>query len=305
MINIETVSKSFSSKTALAVDHLKLDLRDGEILGLVGLNGAGKTTTIRMCSGIIIPTSGKITVDGFDIVSEKIKAEEGVGWIPEQPNFEMNAKPLQLMRYYAGFYRFGDINVERRINELLENVGLSEHVDKKLRNFSQGMKKRFAIAESIIGDPQNILFDETLNGLDPEGVLFVRKLILGMKKEGKAILLSSHILNEIEDLADRVAIVDHGKLIRVLSRFEMKSLGNTVLHIVVDNYSIECEKLLEKYGDVEVSGNELTVRNLTISDERIVDISEELMKSGFRLRKFNPMGESLEEFFFKLIGDDR
>ncbi len=303
MINIESVSKSYSAKASPAVDGLELDLMDGEILGLVGLNGAGKTTTIRMSSGIILPTRGRIIVDGYDNVKEKVKAAAGVGWIPELPNFEPNAKPVQLMKYYAGFYQLNGVDIDKRINGLLENVGLSDHLNKKLRDYSQGMKKRFAIAESIIGDPQNVLFDETLNGLDPEGVFFVRNLILEMKKQGKAILLSSHILSEIEGLADRVAIIDHGKLIKMLSRNEMKSLGNVVLHITVDNYNDDCKKLLEQYGNVEISGDEIMIRNLTVEGNQIANISEGLIKSGFRLRKFDPVGESLEEFFFKLIGD--
>lgn len=303
MINIELVSKSYSAKASPAVDALELDVIDGEILGLVGLNGAGKTTTIRMSSGIILPTKGRIIVDGHDNVKEKVKAAAGVGWIPEMPNFEPNAKPVQLMKYYAGFYRLNGVDIDQRINGLLESVGLSEHLNKKLRNYSQGMKKRFAIAESIIGDPQNVLFDETLNGLDPEGVSFVRSLMLELKKQGKAILLSSHILSEIEGLADRVAIIDHGKLIKMLSRNEMKSLGNIVLHITVDNYNDDCKKLLEQYGNVEISGDEIMIRSLAVDGNKIANISEDLIKSGFRLRKFNPVGESLEEFFFKLIGD--
>ncbi len=303
VINIESVSKSYSAKASPAVDGLELDLMDGEILGLVGSNGAGKTTTIRMSSGIILPTRGRIIVDGYDNVKEKVKASAGVGWIPELPNFEPNAKPVQLMKYYAGFYQLKGVNIDKRINSLLENVGLSDHLNKKLRDYSQGMKKRFAIAESIIGDPQNVLFDETLNGLDPEGVFFVRNLIIEMKKQGKAVLLSSHILSEIEGLADRVAIIDHGKLIKMLSRNEMKSLGNVVLHITVDNYNDNCKKLLEQYGNVEISSDEITIRNLTVEGNQIANISDSLIKSGFRLRKFDPVGESLEEFFFKLIGD--
>jgi ABC-type multidrug transport system, ATPase component len=224
MITFESTSKVYTKKAPPAVNKLDLEMKDGEILGLVGLNGAGKTTTIRMSSGIILPTSGRILIDGHDIVTEKVKAARNVGWIPELPNFEPNATPLQLMNYYAGFYNLKGKEASERIGTLLEQVGLKDHLRKKLKNYSQGMKKRFSIAESIIGDPQNVLFDETLNGLDPEGVLFVRNLMLNMKKSGKSILLSSHILNEIEDVADRVVIIDHGNLIKIINRKELKNL---------------------------------------------------------------------------------
>lgn len=302
MIDIESITKIYTPKNPPAVDNLDLSMKDGEILGLVGLNGAGKTTTIRMTSGIILPTSGRIMVDGYDIVLDKVKAAANVGWIPELPNFEPNATPLQLMNYFAGFYNLKGNEAEDRIMILLEQVGLKDHLHKKLRSYSQGMKKRFSIAESIIGDPQNIMFDETLNGLDPEGVLFVRNLMMNLKKRGKAILLSSHILSEIQDVADRVAIIDHGKLIKTIKRSEMKTLGKTVVHVTVENFNEDCRKILARYGDVETDGNESMIRDLKIPEKDIPSIPDELVKSGYRIMRFDPVGESLEEYFFGLIG---
>jgi ABC-2 type transport system ATP-binding protein len=302
MLNIEDITKVYTPKNPPAVDNLNLEMKNGEILGLVGLNGAGKTTTIRMASGIILPTSGKILVDGYDIVNDKVKASLNVGWIPELPNFEPNATPVLLMSYFAGFYGLHGSEAKERIMNLLEQVGLKNDLNKKLRSYSQGMKKRFAIAESIIGNPQNVLFDETLNGLDPEGVLFVRKLMMNMKKEGKAVLLSSHILSEIEDVADRVAIIDHGKLIKIIKRGEMRTLGKTVLHITIENYDDKCKSLLSKYGEVESNGNELIVRDLTVPDNKLSEIPQKLVRSKYKILRFHPVGESLEEYFFGLIG---
>ena len=303
MINIEAISKSYIPKAPPAVDNLDLEIRDGEILGLVGLNGAGKTTTIRMSAGIILPSSGKVLVDGHDMVKDKIKAAARVGWIPEFPNFEPNAKPVQLMNYYAGFYDLHGQEAEERITRLLTSVGLQNDLGKKLRNYSQGMKKRFAIAESILGDPQNVLFDETLNGLDPEGVVFVRKLMFDMRKAGKAVLLSSHILSEVEDVADRVAIINHGKLIKLLTRNELRSLGKTLVKITVDNYEPQCLNLLKDYGNPRFDGQDIYLSDLTLKDSEITTIPAKLIGSGYHLREFTPMGETLEEYFFSLIGE--
>ncbi len=302
MLKIENVTKIYTPKNPPAVNNLNLEMRDGEILGLVGLNGAGKTTTIRMASGIILPTSGKISIDGFDIVEDKVKAAVDIGWIPELPNFEPNATPLQLMRYFAGFYNLEGKVATDRIMSLLEQVGLKEHLNKKLRSYSQGMKKRFSIAESIINDPKNVLFDETLNGLDPEGVLFVRNLMLKMKSEGKSILLSSHILSEIEDVADRVAIIDHGNLIKILNRNELRNLGKTALHITIENFDEKCRKLLSSYGDVVTNGNEIVITDLNIPNERLSEIPPKLVRAKYKISRFDPVGESLEEYFFALIG---
>lgn len=302
MITIQGVTKVFSKNARPAVDDLTLEIRDGEVLGLVGLNGAGKTTTIRMASGITIPTSGKIAVDGFDVVEDKLKASARVGWIPEFPNFEPNARPLPLMEYFAGFYDIDASRVKDTIKERLEEVGLTPYLQRRLRTYSQGMKKRFSIAESLIGDPQNIMFDETLNGLDPGGVMFVRKMIFDLKAKGKAILLSSHILSEVQNIADRVAIISEGKLIKLLTRENMKSLGKEAIHIAIDNPDQKAQDLLSAYGKVTVSGADYTIADITVEREKYPEIPAMLVGNGYRIRGFSSTGVSLEEYFFSLVG---
>jgi ABC-2 type transport system ATP-binding protein len=306
MINIKNVTKIYSKKMGPAVDNLTLDIMDGEIMGLVGLNGAGKTTTIRMIAGIILPTKGNIKVDGFDIIKDKVKASHNIGWIPEFPNYEPNAKPLSLMKYYAGFYENNGIDMSKRIMELLEMVGVSNDLNKKLREYSQGMKKRFAIAESLINDPKNLLFDETLNGLDPEGVKFVRNLIIELKSKGRSILLSSHILSEVEALADRVAIISHGKLVKILTKKDLKNLGKIKIYIQILNYDLNEEKIkiiLSRYGEINKIDGEIVLTDINVKDDDIPEILNELVSAGLSVKKFLPVGESLEEYFFKLIGE--
>lgn len=303
MISIENLTKVYSKNNPPAVNQLSLEMKDGEILGLVGLNGAGKTSTIRMVSGIILPTGGSIKVDGHDVVTDKVRASANVGWVPEFPNFELNAKPVSLMKYFAGFYNLDPEKEEKHILELLDVVGLSEYLDRKLRTYSQGMKKRFSIAESMLGDPKNMLFDETLNGLDPEGVVFVRNLILSQKKKGKAVLLSSHILSEVESISDRVAIISHGKLLKIITRSELQNLGKPLLRIRIDNPDDGVKTVLSKFGDPMISGSDITVTDLKIPVDDIPKVASELVKSGYAIRLFEQSGETLEEFFFKTIGE--
>ncbi|MEM3852318.1 MAG: ABC transporter ATP-binding protein [Methanomassiliicoccales archaeon] len=302
MIEFQQVTKIYNRRSPPAVQSLDLSVRNGEILGLVGLNGAGKTSSIRMAAGILLPTTGRILVDGHDIVEEKVEAAKGIGWIPELPNFEPNAKPVPLMKYFAGFYGLSGKEADEQVMRLLNQVGLAPHLQKKLRAYSQGMKKRFSIAESLIGNPSSVMFDETLNGLDPEGVLFVRNLIIELKKQGKAVLLSSHILSEIQDIADRVAIIHQGRLIKLLDRSEMQTLGNWVLHLNIKNMDDRCGKLLSKYGEVRISGNDCTVTDIKIQYDEIPSIADELIKEGYKIIRFYPVGESLEEYFFRVIG---
>ena len=302
-IHIENVSKSYSAKQPLAVDKVSLEIKDGEVLCLVGLNGAGKTTIIRLSAGIILPSNGSIKIDGFNIVTEKLEASRRVGWVPEFPNFEPNARPLPLMRYFAGFYNLRGKEAESRISESLESVGLTDYLNRKLSGYSQGMKKRFSIAESLIGDPQNVLFDETFNGLDPEGVVFVRGLINNLRKQGKAILLSSHILTEVQSIADRVAIISHGKLLKVLSKGDLKNLGKDTIFISVDNPNDDLVNVLKKYGEPSVKGQEVTIKDLLLSKDRYTEISTELVNRGYRIRSFQASGENLEEYFFSMVGE--
>ncbi len=227
MIEIKDLTKIFTRNGRPAVNSVSLTINNGEIMGFAGLNGAGKSTTIRASTGIIYPTSGTVLIDGHDIVHEKVKASANVGWVPELPNFEPNARPLTLMRYYGGFYGMKADEATSKGRELLEQVSLDESINEKLRNYSQGMKKRFSLASAMLNDPQNYFFDETLNGLDPEGIRFMRKLMVDLKAKGKAVLLSSHILNELENVADRIAIIHKGKIIELMDRKKIDDVIKT------------------------------------------------------------------------------
>ncbi len=227
MIEIKKLTKIYSRNARPAVSAVDMQIKDGEIMGFAGLNGAGKSTTIRISTGIIYPTSGTVLIDGHDIVREKTEASAKVGWVPELPNFEPNAKPLTLMRYYGGFYGMKAEESIRKGRELLEQVSLGESMNEKLRNYSQGMKKRFSLAAAMLNDPQNYFFDETLNGLDPEGIRFMRKLMVDLKAKGKAVLLSSHILNELENVADRIAIIHKGKIVDLIERPKIEEINKS------------------------------------------------------------------------------
>ncbi len=181
MLEIKNLTKVFSPRQGPAINSVSFDVRNGEIVGFVGLNGAGKTTTIRIAVGVSLSTSGTAVIDGHNITTEKPEASKSLGWVPEIPNFEPNARAWMMMQYLAGFYGIDRTEAKKRSKELLSSVGLSGHENRKLRTYSQGMKKRFSLAVSLISNPQNFLFDEVLNGLDPEGILFFRELMIGQK----------------------------------------------------------------------------------------------------------------------------
>lgn len=305
MIEAKNLTKIYSKSQGPAIQSVNFDVQDGEIVGFVGLNGAGKTTSIRIASGVSLPTSGTVLMDGHDIMTDKVAASKTVGWVPEFPNYEMNAKAKNLMLYFAGFYGIDKDTANKRATELFSALSLGGFERRKLRTYSQGMKKRFSLATSMLPDPQNYLFDEILNGLDPEGVQFMRNLMVDLKKRNKAVLLSSHILTEIENISDRVVFIHKGKIIKIATRDELSGISTStggVLKLVVSNMTDDGLNYLKTQGDVRVEGNIITLSNFR-GDSSLVNA--ELVRRGVAVREFSFEKSSLEEYFFKLIGDKK
>jgi ABC-2 type transport system ATP-binding protein len=302
LFEIRAATKVFSAKQGPVISSVSFDVRNGEIVGFVGLNGAGKTTTIRIAVGVSLPTSGTVVIDGHDITREKPEASKSIGWVPELPNFEPNAKAWSMMRYLAGFYNIDREEARRKSKDLLASVGLSGFENRKIRTYSQGMKKRFSLAVSLLSDPQNFLFDEVLNGLDPEGIHFFRELMRGQKRMNKAILLSSHILTEIENVADRIVFIHRGRVIKIVTRDELAAYEGEkgVLRIILQNITDDAVSYLKSLGGTAlVQGNEVTLSDFRGDSSQV---NSELVKKGIPVREIKFEKTGLEQYFFDLIG---
>jgi ABC-2 type transport system ATP-binding protein len=307
MIEILNLTKYFGrgGMKLAALDDVSLSVRDGEVVGFVGLNGAGKTTTIRIASGVTLPSSGTATIDGDDIVKDKREASEQIGWVPEFPNYELNAKAKSLLLYFAGFRRIERDAAERRVAELFQLLGLSGHERERLRDYSQGMKKRFSLALALLPDPKDLFFDELLNGLDPQGIRSIRALLTDLRKEGKSVLLSSHILSEIEAVSDRIVVIHKGRIIKTITRSELTAIEQSkgVLRMTIPNLNEGGVDYLRTLGTVGVeSKSSVTLSGFEV-DPSVV--STELMKRGFLLQEFSAEKSDLEEYFFKLVGESK
>ncbi|MCL5067741.1 MAG: ABC transporter ATP-binding protein [Thaumarchaeota archaeon] len=301
MLSVRSLTKRYSRNGNPAVENVTFDVNDGEIVGFVGLNGAGKTTTIRIGSGVSLPSSGSISIDGHDIVREKPEASKHIGWVPEFPNFDLNSKAIDLMVYFAGYHGISKDDALNRAQRLLKEVNLAGQEKKKLRTYSQGMKKRFSLAAALLPEPENYLFDEILNGLDPEGIHFIRSLMVDLKKRGKAVLLSSHILTEIENISDRVVFIHKGKIVKIATKQELsqfEAVGG-VLKIVIQNLNDDALGYLRTMGEVRTEVSTVWLSNFDVDPTQI---STELIKRGFLIREFNLEKSSLEDYFFKLVG---
>src|SRR5256884_4625750 len=302
MLEIRNATKTFSQKRGPAINSVSFNVANGEVVGFVGLNGAGKTTTIRIAVEVSLPTSGTVLIDGHDITNEKAEASKSIGWVPELPNFEPNAKAWSMMRYLAGFYNIDREEARRRSKDLLASVGLSGFENRKIRTYSQGMKKRFSLAVSLLSDPQNFLFDEVLNGLDPEGIHFFRELMRGQKRMNKAILLSSHILTEIENVADRIVFIHRGRVIKIVTRDELAAYEGEkgVLRIILQNITDDAVSYLKSLGGTAlVQGNEVILSDFRGDSSQV---NSELVKKGIPVREIKFEKTGLEQYFFDLIG---
>jgi ABC-2 type transport system ATP-binding protein len=297
LIDVQHVWRFFGGFKAL--EDVSFTVRNGEVVGYVGLNGAGKTTTIRIAVGVLPPSRGDVLIDGYSVTRDKRRASMLVGWVPELPVFESDFKALDYFVYLAGYYGYSISEARRIARELLERFGLGSAVNMKLSDFSQGMKKRFALAVSMINDPPNFIFDEVLNGLDPKGIAYFRELALEFRRTGKAVLFSSHILSEVEGLADRVVFIHKGRIIGVYTMDEVKHMAKPAVELRVSTVSEDVVKTLREYGEpLVLEAGRIIVRNYTGDP---ADIVEELVKKGVRVYEVKKAEKSLEDFFFELI----
>ena len=200
----------FWRKRPRALRPLNLTVEEGEIFGFLGPNGAGKTTTLKLLMGLVIPTGGSARILGKSIDEAEVKAQ--IGFLPEQPYFYDYLTAKELLEYYAQLSGVPPKDRSRKIDAMLERVGLKDAARLQLRKFSKGMLQRVGLAQAILHDPKVVFLDEPMSGLDPMGRREVRDLIEELKQQGKTVFFSTHILSDAEALCDRVAVIHQGEL---------------------------------------------------------------------------------------------
>jgi ABC-2 type transport system ATP-binding protein len=214
ILRTEALTKVFEvglrRRRVCAVDAIDLAVSEGEIFGFVGPNGAGKTTTIKMLMGLIFPTSGSAFIFDAPIPSDAAKAR--IGYLPEHPAYHEFQTGAEAMRFFAILAGVPGAERARRCDELLGLVGLADAADRQIRKYSKGMQQRLGIAQALVGDPALVVLDEPMSGLDPVGRREMRDLILELKRRGKTVFFSTHILSDVEALCDRVGVIIGGKL---------------------------------------------------------------------------------------------
>jgi len=289
----------FRRKRKRALDGLTLQAEMGEVFGLLGPNGAGKSTTLKLLLRLIFPTAGSGRILGRAL--DDVAMHERIGYLPENPYFYDHLTARELLNYSAELFGLAKGVCRRRVAELIEKVGLRGSEGLSLRKFSKGMVQRVGIAQALVNDPDIVFLDEPMSGLDPLGRREVRDLILELKRSGKTVVFSTHILSDAEMLCDRVAILNRGHLEGCGELRKILELGVSSTEIVLDNPP---SHILESIG-------EYTTRTIWTGDRVRVEIGEEadvgrsiekILAGGGRIVSLNPVKVSLEDYFLAKVG---
>jgi ABC-2 type transport system ATP-binding protein len=276
-------------KRALYPLHLKVE--EGEIFGFLGPNGAGKTTTLKMLMGLVFPTGGSARILGMEIDDPRMKAQ--IGFLPEQPYFYDYLTARELLDYYGQLSGVAPKERSRRVREILQRVGLAESAGVQLRKFSKGMLQRVGIAQAILHDPKVVFFDEPMSGLDPMGRREVRDLMEQLKREGKTVFFSTHILSDAEALCDRVAIMNLGQLRGIGAVSELLASVQGKVELVWQGTSVPAS-IRALGADCHVTAD--TVRAV-LAEENQDGAIEALRRDRLRLVSVIPVRTSLEDYF--------
>lgn len=293
-LRTKNLSKKFSKK--LAIDSVGINIKKGDIYGLIGKNGAGKTTLIRTIVGLAAPTAGEIELfESTDLKKQRYK----IGTVIESPAVYPNFTAKQNLIAQQKLFGKTDIN---EINQILEIVGLADTGKKKAKNFSLGMKQRLAIAISLIGNPEFLVLDEPINGLDPAGIKDVRDLILKLNKENNiTVLISSHILGELAKIATRYGVICNGKLVDEFTPQELQSRVRKCLAINVDNTELTSKIIKESLNtnNYEIKSDKLIYLYDNIDEPSKVNTL--LVTNGVIVNSINTIGDDYEPYLIKLM----
>ena len=227
---VEAIRKQFG--THIAVQNLSFSVAEGEVLGIIGPNGAGKTTTIKMILGLLEPDAGQIRLFGQLISDAEVRRK--IGYMPETPTFYNNLTARELMTYVGQLFGLPSVQIKTRSLELLHRLGLSEAAKYQLKTYSKGMLQRLCLAQALINRPQLLFLDEPLDGLDPVGRIEMKEILLEIKKEGTAIVFNSHILSDVEQISDRIAIINKGSLLKLEPVKKLVPHGRTLEEVFIE-----------------------------------------------------------------------
>ena len=288
----KTYAIGFFRKKVHATTDVTFQVERGEIFGLLGPNGAGKTTTIKIVLGLVKPTTGRAELLGFPV--GEVRAKQRLGYLAESPYFYDYLTGRELLVFVAALFGLGRTDARRRAGELLEKVGLARAADLALRRYSKGMLQRVGLAQALINDPEVVILDEPMSGLDPLGRKQVRELIAALRTEGKTVIFSSHILSDVELLADRAAILVRGRTVATgpIDRLVPARLLSTEIVVAEPSDALEAALAEAGHALARVGDNGQLVLGEAVDPGPVIDL---LRAQGAKIVSVTPRKESLED----------
>lgn len=295
-IRVENLTKTYKKQNA--VDHISFDISSGEIVGFLGPNGAGKTTTMKMLTCYIPPTSGKAYVNGLDVEEQSIEVRKQIGYLPEHNPLYTDMYVKEYLQFAASVYQIK--HPLARVKEMIELTGLQVEQNKKIGQLSKGYRQRVGLAQAMIHNPSVLILDEPTSGLDPNQIVEIRNLIINIGKE-KTVLLSTHIMQEVEAMCNRVMIVNKGKIVANGQPGELKQIFSKGISLQVTfNKTLSNDQFtqLSQFGELKQQSEYTYTVTATADEDKLKsDVFNFAVAQQLILTEMKPLEHSLEEIF--------
>ena len=291
-----------------ALNGLNLSVEKGQIYGFLGPNGAGKTTTIKCLIGILEADSGDIIIDGKNIKGNDLYFKNKIGFLPEQVGLYGRLTAKESLRFYGGFYDLTEEKIEKRGKDLLAKLGLEKDSNRKVSEYSLGMRKRLALCIALLNKPEILVLDEPTSGLDPKGVKALRMVLKELNQKGLTIILSSHVLSEVQDICTNVGIINNGKMVtqgpisEIILAVEKTAIK---LSLRVNNFTEREEKILTKNKKIKIIKKKNLGKHkmvlLKLKEDLIPWVTDKLVSNGTQIYSIEPHKTTLEDVFLRKI----
>ncbi len=302
MIEVKKLSKHYNDGAIKAVDNISFKINKGEIVGFLGPNGAGKSTTLKLLTGYIKPTKGEIKIADIDIVKDGLNARKKIGYLPESTALYQNMKVIEFLNFIIESREIPKDKVKERLDYVIHKLELNSRAYQTISSLSKGFKQRVGLAQAIIHNPDFIILDEPTSGLDPNQVIEIRNLIKEISRE-KTVIFSSHILQEVEALCDKIIIINRGKIISMGSKEELHK-DNLIINLTLKGDSKLIMDSLKNLKDIKLNllntFNNLVRVNIETLEDKREEIFNCAKNNNFIILEMFKENESLESIFKKL-----
>ena len=302
ILEVDNLRKEFG--TLVAVNNISLSVEKGQVWGLIGPNGAGKTTLLRMLATVLRPTSGSVQLLGFDLAKEYLKIRRHIGFLPDFFNLYNDLTLRECLEFFAKAYKVEDKLISQRVDEVLDYIELQNKRDDFIRHLSRGMVQRMGVGVLLVHDPDVFLLDEPASGLDPKARIQLRAVLTKLSREGKTIIISSHILTELSGFCSHIALMNEGNVVLhgAVDDIQRKVFDSRKIRISVLDDCDKAVQLIEKFSNTKIEtvrDNEIIVE-ISAGESELAALNSHLVSKGIKVFSFGEEKTDLEDLFMKI-----